>query len=202
MKWALGLCLAGLAWSQSAQTVDEPPLKPGLYAVFNTSKGKIVAELYEKYAPVSVKNFVGLAEGSKPWYDPATKTMVKRPMYQNMIFHRALQGVMIQSGDPTGTGHHNCGFTIRDEFLPGLLFDHPGRVAVANTGQPNSGACQFFITLDSMKEWNGAYSIFGQVVSGMDVVSKINRLPMRGDRPIEPATLDSVTIERIAKVKK
>ena len=119
MKWALGLCLAGLAWSQSAQTVDEPPLKPGLYAVFNTSKGKIVAELYEKYAPVSVKNFVGLAEGSKPWYDPATKTMVKRPMYQNMIFHRALQGVMIQSGDPTGTGHHNCGFTIRDEFLPG-----------------------------------------------------------------------------------
>ncbi len=101
------------------------PLPPGLYATFNTSQGTIVATLYEKYTPESVRNFVGLAQGTKAWRDPKTNAMVKRPMYDNLTFHRVLHGKMIQSGDPTGTSAHNCGFTVRDEFLIGLQFDRP-----------------------------------------------------------------------------
>ena len=112
-----------------------------------------------------------------------------------------IRGVLIQSGDPTGTSAHNCGFQIDDEFLPGLTFSGAGRLAVANKGQPNSGACQFFITTDVMSEWNEKYTIFGQVVAGMDVVQAINKLPARGDKPDQPAILRHVTIERISKQK-
>jgi peptidyl-prolyl cis-trans isomerase A (cyclophilin A) len=175
------------------------PLPPGLYATFNTSKGTIVAVLYEKYTPISVKNFVGLAQGTKAWKDPRTGAMVKRPMYDNLTFHRVLRGQMIQSGDPTGTSAHNCGFTIRDELLLGLQFDHSGRLAVANSGTPDSGACQFFITADLVPEWNQKYTIFGQVVRGQDVVDAISHGQLKGDKPVDPVKLISVTIERIDK---
>jgi peptidyl-prolyl cis-trans isomerase A (cyclophilin A) len=189
MRPILFLCIAAIALAQS------PELKPGLYATFDTSKGRIVALLYEKDTPKSVKNFVGLAQGTVAWKDPKTGAMVKRPFYEHMIFHRTLPGIMIQAGDPTGTGSNHCGAGVPDEFLPGLLFDRPGRLAVANTGQPNSGECQFFITEEAMREWNGQYTIFGQVVSGQDVVHQINRATER-------ALLNSVTIERIAKTKR
>jgi cyclophilin family peptidyl-prolyl cis-trans isomerase len=104
---------------------------------------------------------------------------------------------MIQSGDPTGTGRHNCGFTIRDEFLPGLRFDSSGKLAMANTGAPDSGGCQFFITANPMRMWNEKYTIFGTVVEGQDVVSKINRAKVDGDKPVDPVKLTSVTIERV-----
>ncbi len=136
---------------------------------FDTSLGSITAELYEKYTPIAVSNFVGLAQGTKAWRDPKTGNMVKRPMYENITFHRVLRDVMIQSGDPTGTSAHNCGFRIKDEFLPGLTFDRAGKLAVANTGEPDSGGCQFFITTEIMREWNEKYTIFGQVVAGQDV---------------------------------
>src|SRR5579862_3893211 len=93
---------------------DAPKLKPGLYAIFNTSEGSFEAVLYEKDTPIAVKTFVGLAQGTQPWLDPQTKTAVRRPLYQNLTFHRVLPGVMIQSGDPTGVGNHNCGFKIPD----------------------------------------------------------------------------------------
>jgi cyclophilin family peptidyl-prolyl cis-trans isomerase len=194
------LALSGLGLAQNPPA--PPALKPGLYAVFSTSMGDITAELFEKYTPIAVSNFVGLAQGTKAWLDPKTAKLVKRPMYQNITFHRVLRGIMIQSGDPTGTGSHNCGFRIPDEFLPGLSFDHSGRLAVANTGQPDSGGCQFFITTDVMREWNGKYTIFGQVVSGLDVVDAINKLPARGDKPDKPVILRTVTFERILKEKK
>ena len=174
------------------------PLAPGLYAIFNTSKGVITATLYEKYTPKSVANFVGLAQGTKAWREPKTGAWVKRPMYDNLTFHRVLRGKMIQSGDPTGTSAHNCGFTIPDEFLIGLQFDHAGRLAVANNGAPDSGACQFFITDDLVPEWNQKYTIFGQVVRGLDVVDAIGHAPVHGDKPVEPVKLLSVTIERVA----
>jgi cyclophilin family peptidyl-prolyl cis-trans isomerase len=123
--------------------------------------------------------------------------MVKVPLYNNITFHRVVHGQMIQSGDPTGTGMHNCGFTIRDEFLPGLRFDGAGKLAMANTGTPDSGGCQFFITTNAMREWNGKYTIFGVVVEGQDVVSKINEAKVHDDKPVEPVKLISVTIERI-----
>ncbi len=175
----------------------ERPLAPGLYAVFNTSKGAITAVLYEKYTPQAVRNFVMLAQGTKAWREPKTRAWVKRPMYDNLTFHRVLHGQMIQSGDPTGTSAHDCGFTIPDEFLLGLQFDRSGRLAVANSGTPDSGACQFFITDDIVPEWNNKYTIFGQVVRGLDVVDAISRGRLHGDKPVDPVALMSVTIERV-----
>jgi len=170
-------------------------LPPGLYAVFNTSAGTITAKLYEKDTPVAVQNFVALAMGTKAWIDPETRKPVKRPLYDNITFHR-INAEMIQSGDPTGKGTHNCGFTIRDEFLPGLRFDGAGKLAMANTGAPDSGGCQFFITVEPVPSWNGKYTIFGVVVEGQDVVSKIGRAPARDEKPIDPVKLLSVTIDR------
>jgi peptidyl-prolyl cis-trans isomerase A (cyclophilin A) len=174
------------------------PLKPGLYATFNTSKGAIVAVLYEKNTPASVKNFVELAQGTKAWRDPRSGAMVTRPMYSNIMFHRVLRGQMIQSGDPTGSGAHNCGVTVPDEPLLGLQFDRAGRLAVANTGAPNSGGCQFFITDDLVRSWNQQYTIFGQVVSGMEVVDAISHVRLHDDKPVETVKLISVTISRVS----
>lgn len=196
---ALAACFLCLVFVASG---DKPPkkpvhLKPGLYAVFDTSEGKIVAELYEKYVPIAVKNFVELAQGTKPWKD-AKGAWVKRPMYTNIPFHRIIREEMIQTGDPTGTGAGDCGITIRDEFLPGLQFNAPGRLAVANTGKPDSGACQFFITEQAVPRWNNNYTIFGQVVEGQDVVHTIDFKPLVGERPKTPIILKSVIVERIA----
>jgi cyclophilin family peptidyl-prolyl cis-trans isomerase len=193
------LALIALSAVLGAQT---PPLKPGLYAVFQTSAGSITARLYDKAVPIAVNNFVALAQGTKAWKDPKTEAMVKRPLYENLIFHRVITGVMIQAGDPTGTGAHNCGVTIPDEFLPGLRFDQAGKLAVANTGAPDSGSCQFFITTDSMTQWTGKYTIFGDVVSGLDVADKISHGKVRGDRPVDPVKLISVTIERVGPAPK
>jgi cyclophilin family peptidyl-prolyl cis-trans isomerase len=176
---------------------QNPISKPGLYAVFRTSEGSITARLYEKETPLAVRSFVGLAQGTKPWRDPKSGVMVTRPLYDGITFHRVLPGEMIQSGDPTATGSHNCGTTLPDEFLPGLRFDRPGRLAVANAGKPDSGGCQFFITTEAVPEWTGKYTIFGEVVSGLEIVGKISHAPLRGDRPVDPAKLIRVTIERI-----
>jgi len=108
-----------------------------------------------------------------------------------------LPGEMIQSGSANGKSTHDCGISIRDEFLPGLRFDRPGRLAVANTGEPDSGGCQFFITAAPMTSWNGKYAVFGTVVEGLDVVDKIGRGPCQGDQPIDPVKLNGVTIERV-----
>jgi peptidyl-prolyl cis-trans isomerase A (cyclophilin A) len=185
----LAVLIAGCALSQA-------PRKPGLYAVFQTSEGKFSARLFEKDVPSTVKNFVALAKGEKAWRDPATRKLVKKPLYDGITFHRIVAGEMIQAGDPTGLGTHNCGITIMDEFMPGLRFDISGKLAMANTGQPNSGGCQFFITEGPMSTWNGKYTIFGQVVDGQDVVHKIARGKVEGDRPVEPVKLLHVAIER------
>jgi len=177
--------------------VSAQQLPNGLYAIFNTSMGNFTARLYEKDTPKTVENFVALAQGTKATLSPKTGKPVKVPLYDNITFHRVLPDIMIQSGDPTGTGSHNCGFTIPDELLPGLRFDGAGKLAMANTGVPDSGGCQFFITTNSMRQWDGKYTIFGVVVEGIDVVERIDRGPVRGDRPVDPVKLISVTIERI-----
>jgi peptidyl-prolyl cis-trans isomerase A (cyclophilin A) len=168
----------------------------GLYANFNTSAGAIAARLFEKETPITVRNFVALAQGKKPWRDPATHTMVTRPLYENITFFRVTAGLMIQAGDPTGKNGFNCGITIPDEFLPGLRFDSAGKLAMANTGNPDSGGCQFFITADAMTQWNGKYTIFGQVVEGRDVVSRIAHARLIHETPVDPVKLISVAIER------
>lgn len=188
--------LPALILSASVAVSQAPADKPGLYAIFNTSGGVITARLYEKDVPAAVRNFVGLAQGTKAWRDPRTKALVKRPLYQNIPFFRVLRDEAIQAGDPTGTNTHECGVRIPDEFRPGLRFDRAGKLAVANTGQPDSGGCQFFITAGPAPQWNDQYTIFGDVVSGLDVVEKIAHAPTHGDKPVNPVNLIGVTIER------
>jgi peptidyl-prolyl cis-trans isomerase A (cyclophilin A) len=190
--------LTALVWAAKNPKASAP-LKPGFYAIFDTSEGVIKAELFEKYAPIAVNNFVGLATGTKPWLDPKTGKFVRRPMYNGLTFHRIIREEMIQTGDPTGTSAHNCGITIRDEFLPGLKFDRPGRLAVANSGKPDSGACQFFFSEQAVPRWNDAYTIFGQVVEGQSVIHTINTKQLVGDKPVVPVILRSVTLQRVTK---
>jgi peptidyl-prolyl cis-trans isomerase A (cyclophilin A) len=174
----------------------QKPLPNGLYAVFQTSMGNFKARLYEKDTPITVTNFVGLATGTKPWRDK-TGRMVRRPLYDNITFHRVVRDEIIQAGDPTGVGNHNCGFTIRDEFLPGLRFNHEGKLAMANSGAGDSASCQFFVTSQAMPQWDGKYAIFGTIVEGQDVVDRISRVSAVDEKPVEPVKLITVLIERI-----
>jgi peptidyl-prolyl cis-trans isomerase A (cyclophilin A) len=175
-----------------------PAREPGLYATINTSMGPIVCILYEKESPITVKNFVALARGgTKAWTDPKTKTKTTRPLYSGTTFHRVIPGFMIQGGDPEGTGMGNGGLTpIPDEFNPSLKFDKPGRLAMANAG-PRTGTCQFFITEVPTPHLDGLHTIFGQVVEGQDLVTKIATVPKDGnDKPKTPVKIVSVKITR------
>ena len=174
-----------------------PAREPGLYAIFNTSMGTITARLFEKETPMTVRNFVALARGTKPWKDPKTNAMVAKPLFNGITFHRVIPNFMIQTGDPTGTGSHDCGFTIKDEIVSTLKFDQSGRLGMANVGSPNTGGCQFFITEVPYPSLNGGYTVFGQVVEGQDVVDKIAHVPRNGqDKPNTPVKLVSVVIKR------
>jgi len=174
-----------------------PAREPGLYATINTSMGPIVAVLYEKESPVTVRNFSALARGTKAWTDPKTNQKVTRPLYSGTIFHRVIPGFMIQGGDPTGTGMGDGGLTpIPDEFHPSLKFDKPGRLAMANSG-PRTGTCQFFISEVPTPHLDGKHTIFGQVVEGQDIVTKIANTPKdANDKPRTPVRLVSVRITR------
>ena len=189
------IALAAGAAAQTGRTA-------GVYATFETSEGVIVARLYDKETPDTVRTFIGLAQGNIQWYDTTAKKFVKRPLYRDMIFHRVVPRDAIQAGDPTAVGNAPCGIKQRDEFLPGLRFDRSGRLALANSGEPDSGGCQFFITANVAPQWNGKYTIFGQVVEGLDVVAKISRVPVRGDKPVTPVKLIAVTIERVMPAKR
>ena len=173
-----------------------PAREPGLYMIMNTSMGLMVAKLFEKEAPIAVANFTALARGAKSFKD-ASGAMVKRPYYTNLLFHRVIPGFMIQTGDQTGTGGGDCGFTIKDEIVPTLKYDKPGMLGVARLEARNTGACQFFITDAAYPSLTGEYTIFGQIVEGQEVVSKIARVPRDGnDKPRTPVKLVSVTIKR------
>jgi cyclophilin family peptidyl-prolyl cis-trans isomerase len=160
--------------------------------------GNITAKLFEAEAPKTVKNFVDLAEGRKAFKDPATGQMVRRPLYNGVTFHRVIPGFMLQTGDPTGTGAYDAGFTVPDEFTPALKFDRPGRLGMANIGRPNTGSCQFFITEVPTPHLNNMHTIFGQVVEGQDLVPKIAKVPRdQNDKPRTPVKITRVVIERV-----
>ncbi len=182
----------------AAQTAVRPD---GLYATFETSMGNIVVKLFEKEAPITVKNFIDLAYGRKPWKDPKTGAMVRRPLFAGTIFHRVRPEFMIQGGDPTGTGMGDPGFVIVDEFVPTLKFDIPGRLAMANTGDPKTGNCQFFITEVPTPHLNGKHTIFGQVVEGQPLVGQIARVPRDSDdKPRTAVRLIRLSFQRVGAV--
>jgi peptidyl-prolyl cis-trans isomerase A (cyclophilin A) len=169
-------------------------LKPGTYAVFETSEGKITCQLFPEQAPVTVENFVGLAQGAKEFTDPATRQQVKRPFYDGLIFHRVIPNFMIQGGCPLGSGTGGPGYQFKDEFDKTLGFDRPGRLAMANAG-PGTNGSQFFITVAPTDWLNNKHTIFGQVVEGQDVADKISKVPKdRRDKPATPVVINTVKI--------
>lgn len=153
-------------------------------AVIKTNMGTIEIELFEKEIPKTVENFVGLA--NKGYYD-------------GVIFHRVIDNFMIQGGDPTGTGRGGESFwggKFKDEIVPELVFDKEGLLAMANAG-PNTNGSQFFITLAATPWLNGHHTIFGKVITGMDVVKAIGKVAKNQmDRPVKDVVMENVVIEK------
>ena len=171
---------------------------PGVYATFDTSEGTIVCRLFEAEAPITVKNFVELAEGSREWTHPHTRAKSKTPLYSGTIFHRVIPDFMVQGGDPAGTGMGGPGYQFQDETKGSPhKFDKPGKLAMANSG-PGTNGSQFFITVAATPWLTGNHTIFGEVVEGQDIADKITKLPRnRQDKPNNDVVLKSVTIERV-----
>jgi peptidyl-prolyl cis-trans isomerase A (cyclophilin A) len=168
-----------------------------LYATFETSMGNIEVKLFEAQAPKTVANFVGLAEGTKQWKDPGDGQTKQSRFYDGLIFHRVIPDFMIQGGCPLGRGTGGPGYRFEDEIDPGLKFDRPGLLAMANAG-PNTNGSQFFLTEVATTHLTGLHTIFGEVLGdGLDLIKKIARVPAGpGNKPNTPVTIDKVTITR------
>jgi peptidyl-prolyl cis-trans isomerase A (cyclophilin A) len=165
-----------------------------LYAHFETSLGNFTAELFEDKAPKTVLNFAGLAQGTREWTHPGTHERRQAPFYDGLIFHRVIDGFMLQGGDPLGTGYGGPGYQFEDEFHPDLRHDQAGMLSMANAG-PNTNGSQFFVTLAPTPHLDRRHSVFGKVVRGLDVVEKIGRVPTDAqDRPITPVAMTKVTV--------
>jgi peptidyl-prolyl cis-trans isomerase A (cyclophilin A) len=167
------------------------------YAAFKTSEGTFKVRLFDQEVPNTVANFVGLAEGTKEFTDPKTGQKARRPFYDGLVFHRVIEGFMLQAGCPLGTGTGGPGYKFADEFNPKLRHAKPGILSMANAG-PNTNGSQFFVTLAATPWLDNKHSVFGEVVDGMDVVNKIGAAATSkpGDRPLKPITIESVKIER------
>jgi cyclophilin family peptidyl-prolyl cis-trans isomerase len=158
-------------------------MKPGTYANFETSLGNFTIELFEQLAPNTVGNFLKLAESD---------------FYNGVIFHRVIDGFMIQGGDPTGTGRGGPGYQFADEFHPKLKHDSAGILSMANAG-PNTNGSQFFITLAPTPHLDGRHSVFGKVTEGIDIVRAIGKTQTKaGDRPVTDVVMKKVAIQRVA----
>ena len=173
-------------------------MEPGIYAHFDTTEGSFTVRLFDKEAPKTVENFVGLAAGTKEWQDPATGQARKSPFYDGIVFHRVINGFMIQGGDPLGQGTGGPGYKFGDEFHPTRRHVRAGILSMANAG-PNTNGSQFFITLGPTPHLDNRHSVFGEVVKGLDVVQRIGNVPTGPqDRPLKPVVMNHVTIERVA----
>lgn len=178
-----------------------------MFATLHTTAGDIRIELYPNHAPKTVANFVGLSTGSQAWTDPTTGAQRTDPLYAGVVFHRVIDGFMIQGGDPLGTGRGGPGYNFDDEIHPELTFSEPYLLAMANAGKrldPVTGkvggtnGSQFFISVGATEWLNGKHTIFGKVADDASraVVDKIATARVRpGDRPVEDIVIESVDIE-------
>ena len=194
------LLLAALPLVNRAQTAPAPGQRePGLYMTFQTDKGNIACKLFEKESPITVGKMVGLAIGKISYIDPRTGQQNRNKFFDGLTFHRVIPGFMIQGGDPLGNGTGSPkgpGFPYQNETSPGLTFNVPGRLAMANAG-PNTNASQFFITEVPYPSLNGGYTIWGQC-ENPDVVKAIARVQRDGqDKPITPVHIQHVVVERV-----
>ncbi|MFN2535782.1 MAG: peptidylprolyl isomerase [Pseudonocardiaceae bacterium] len=169
-----------------------------MQAILHTSAGDIRLNLFATHAPKTVANFVGLAEGSKDYPQRNAKGELSGPFYDGALFHRVIEGFMIQGGDPTGTGRGGPGYRFGDEFHPDLQFNRPYLLAMANAG-PNTNGSQFFITVGPTMHLNRKHTIFGEVADqqSRSVVDAIARTPTRGDRPVNNIVIERVTVEPV-----
>lgn len=178
-----------------------------MHATLHTNRGDIRLELFENHAPTTVENFRGLATGEKAWTDPKTGEQRTTPLYDGVVFHRVIDGFMIQGGDPLGSGRGGPGYTFDDEIHPELQFGEPYLLAMANAGlrrDPITGKAggtngsQFFITVTPTPHLTGKHTIFGKVADDESraVVDAIATTRVRpGDRPVEDVVITSVTFE-------
>jgi peptidyl-prolyl cis-trans isomerase A (cyclophilin A) len=164
-------------------------------ATFVTSMGSFTVSLMPDHAPVTVDNFVALATGTKEWTDPRDGSQRADALYSGTVFHRVIDGFMIQGGDPTGTGTGGPGYRFDDECPPdGPTFNQPGRLAMANAG-PGTNGCQFFVTVSETPWLNGRHTIFGQVTEGYDVVDAISKVSTgANDRPATDITIERIDV--------
>ena len=165
-------------------------------ATIVTTRGEFTVALMPDHAPKTVQNFVELSQGSKDWTDPRDGVQKREPLYDGTIFHRVIDGFMIQGGDPTGTGTGGPGFRFDDECPPdGPTFNQVGRLAMANSG-PGTNGCQFFVTVAETPWLNGRHTIFGQVVEGYDVVEGISKVETGAqDRPVADVVIERIEID-------
>lgn len=174
---------SGIKKSDYKENIDR------LTAVFKTNVGEFEVELYAKECPETVWNFVNLAEGRQ-------ETKKSGPYYDGLIFHRVIENFMIQGGCPEGSGRGGPGYKFQDEFSPALRHSEAGILSMANAG-PGTNGSQFFITLVPTPHLDGRHTVFGKVVKGMDVVSKIGKTATGpGDRPLKDIVIEKLTIVR------
>jgi peptidyl-prolyl cis-trans isomerase A (cyclophilin A) len=174
-------------------SIGTPPISR---ATLHTTLGDIVIELFPNHAPKTVKNFVELAAGMREWTHPNTRAKTTQPLYDGTVFHRVIEGFMIQGGDPMGTGMGGPGYKFADEFHPELVFDHPFLFAMANAG-PGTNGSQFFITVAPTPHLNRKHTIFGEVkdLKSREVVMAISRVKTgAADRPLEAVRINSVSL--------
>lgn len=172
-------CAAGSFWDFKK---DEGESKvANRIAVFDTNMGEFEVELFEDKTPITTKNFIDLAQEG---------------FYDGVIFHRIIDGFMIQGGDPTGTGMGGPGYTIEDEFTPELTHESEGILSMANTGRPHTGGSQFFITLAATPWLDGHHTVFGKVIKGIEVVREIGHVKTGPqDRPVHDVVINKITIK-------
>jgi peptidyl-prolyl cis-trans isomerase A (cyclophilin A) len=168
-----------------------------VHAEFATTEGSFTVRLFDQEAPDTVANFVGLAEGTKEWTHPGTQQkMTNTPFYDGIVFHRVIEGFMIQGGDPLGRGIGGPGYQFKDEFHPQLRHGKAGILSMANAG-PHTNGSQFFITLGPTPHLDNRHSVFGEVTEGMEVIRRIGNTPTgRQDRPVKDIVINSVKITR------
>ena len=182
----------------AAAEVKAPVTPTGPTAVIDTSMGRLTCKLYDQQAPQTVANFIGLADGSNDWTDPTTlKKVHHKSLYNGTTFHRVIPGFMIQGGDPLGSGMGDPGYYFDDEITPDLVFDVPGRLAMANSGKNTNGS-QFFITEVPVPELNGKHTIFGQCDdNSVQLATAIAHVDRNAeDKPITPVVINRITIVR------
>ncbi len=181
---------------ETSSQVHAPVTPTGPTALIDTTMGRLTCKLYDKQAPVTIANFIGLAQGTKDWVDPRTlKKVHGQPFYNGTTFHRVIPNFMIQGGDRAGDGTGDPGYFFQDEIDPALKFDIPGRLAMANSGPATNGS-QFFITEAPVEELNGKHTIFGQcdaqTISRVKAIARVERNAT--DKPITAVVINKVTI--------